>query len=222
MKQTYAIIGLGRFGSSLLESLIDADQEVLAIDKDPTLVESYMDIATHAVIADAQDEDALRDLDLASFDHVVVAIGHNQQASILTTILLKDNGVRHVIAKAETNLHARVLDKVGADQVVRPENEMAHRLAEQLMTPNLLNFIDLGGKYSLGEIKIGSLRFANKTIEDIDIRKTYGLNIIAIRSEDRVIITPEPDELIQVGDVLTVAGEAKDVKRFESLVAKIR
>jgi trk system potassium uptake protein TrkA len=107
MKQTYAIVGLGRFGSSLLESLINADQEVLVIDKDPNLVESYMDIATHAVIADAQDEDALRDLDLASFDHVVVAIGHNQQASILTTILLKDLGVRHVVAKAENNLHVR-------------------------------------------------------------------------------------------------------------------
>ncbi|WEA52975.1 TrkA family potassium uptake protein [Weissella paramesenteroides] len=222
MKQTYAIVGLGRFGSSLLESLIDADQEVLVIDKNPTLVENYMDTATHAVIADAQDEDALRDLDLASFDHVVVAIGHNQQASILTTILLKDIGVRHVIAKAENNLHARVLDKVGADQVVRPENEMAHRLAEQLMTPNLLNFIDLGDKHSLGEIKIGNLRFANKTIEELDIRKNYGLNIIAIRSEDRVVITPEPDEIIQVGDVLTVAGETKDVKHFESLVAKIK
>lgn len=222
MKQTYAIVGLGRFGSSLLESLIDADQEVLVIDKNPTLVENYMDISTHAVIADAQDEDALRDLDLASFDHVVVAIGHNQQASILTTILLKDIGVRHVIAKAENNLHARVLDKVGADQVVRPENEMAHRLAEQLMTPNLLNFIDLGDKHSLGEIKIGNLRFANKTIEELDIRKNYGLNIIAIRSEDRVVITPEPDEIIQVGDVLTVAGETKDVKHFESLVAKIK
>lgn len=222
MKQTYAIVGLGRFGSSLLESLIDADQEVLVIDKNPTLVENYMDIATHAVIADAQDEDALRDLDLVSFDHVVVAIGHNQQASILTTILLKDIGVRHVIAKAENNLHARVLDKVGADQVVRPENEMAHRLAEQLMTPNLLNFIDLGDKHSLGEIKIGNLRFANKTIEEIDIRKNYGLNIISIRSEDRVVITPEPDEIIQVGDVLTVAGETKDVKHFESLVAKIK
>lgn len=222
MKQTYAIIGLGRFGSSLLESLIDADQEVLVIDKDPNLVENFMDIATHAVIADAQDEDALRDLDLASFDHVVVAIGHNQQSSILTTILLKDLGVRHVVAKAENNLHARVLDKVGADQVVRPESEMAHRLAEQLMTPNLLNFIDLGDKHSLGEIKIGNLRFANKEIAELDVRKRYGLTIISIRSQDRVVITPNPDEIIQVGDVLTVVGETKDVKHFESLVAKIR
>lgn len=222
MKQTYAIIGLGRFGSSLLESLIDADQEVLVIDKDPNLVENFMDIATHAVIADAQDEDALRDLDLASFDHVVVAIGHNQQSSILTTILLKDLGVRHVVAKAENNLHARVLDKVGADQVVRPESEMAHRLAEQLMTPNLLNFIDLGDKHSLGEIKIGNLRFANKEIAELDVRKRYGLTIISIRSQDRVVITPNPNEIIQVGDVLTVVGETKDVKHFESLVAKIR
>ena len=154
MKQTFAVIGLGRFGSSLLESLIAAGQDVLVIDSNPALVENYMDKATHAVIADAQDEDALRDLDLPSFDHVIVAIGHNQQASILTTILLKDMGVRHVVAKAENNLHARVLAKVGADQVVRPEHEMAQRLAEQIMTPNLINYIDLGDKHSLGEIKI--------------------------------------------------------------------
>lgn len=222
MKQTFAVIGLGRFGGSLLESLIAADQEVLAIDNNPTLVENYMDVATHAVIADAQDEDALRDLDLPSFDHVIVAIGHNQQASILTTILLKEMGVRHVVAKAENNLHARVLDKVGADQVVRPEHEMAQRLAEQIMTPNLINYIDLGDKHSLGEIKIANLKFANKTISELNIRKNYGLNVIAIKSQGRVVVAPESSEMIQIGDVLTVVGESVDVKHFESLVEKVK
>jgi len=222
MKQTFAIVGLGRFGSSLLESLIAAGQDVLVIDSNPTLVENYMDIATHAVIADAQDEDALRDLDLPSFDHVIVAIGHNQQASILTTILLKDMGVRHVVAKAETNLHARVLDKVGADQVVRPEHEMAQRLAEQIMTPNLINYIDLGDKHSLGEIKIANLKFANKSIEELNLRNDYGLNIIAIKSQGQVSVTPDASEIIQIGDVLTVVGASTDVKKFEALVDKTK
>lgn len=218
MKQTFAVIGLGRFGSSLLETLINAGQEVLVIDNDPEMVENYMGIATHAVIADAQEEEALRDLDLVNCDHVVVAIGHNQQASILTTIILKDMGVRHVIAKAETNLHARVLTKVGADQVVRPENEMAKRLAEQIMTPNLLNHLDLGDKFSLSEIKISNLRYANKTLADLEIRKAYGLNVIAVKSQEDVVVSPDADHMIQIGDVLTVIGDSDDVRAFENLM----
>jgi trk system potassium uptake protein TrkA len=218
MKQTFAVIGLGRFGSALLEALVADGQDVLAIDNNAEIVENYMDVATHAVIADAQEEDALRDLDLTSFDHVIVAIGHNQQASILTTILLKDLGVRHVIAKAETNLHARVLEKVGADQVVRPEHEMATRLAEQIMTPNLLNHIDLGDKFALSEIKVSNLKYANKTIAELNIRKEYGLNVIAVKSRDEVLVAPESSQMIQIGDVLTVIGDTTDVKAFEGLM----
>jgi trk system potassium uptake protein TrkA len=219
MKQTFAIIGLGRFGGALLEALVAAGQDVLAIDNSPEIVENYMDVATHAVIADAQEEDALRDLDLTSFDHVIVAIGHNQQASILTTILLKDMGVRHVIAKAESTLHARVLEKVGADQVVKPEHEMATRLAEQIMAPNLLNHIDLGDKFSLSEIKVANLKFANQTISELNIRKTYGLNVIAIKSRDQVLVAPESSQIIQIGDVLTVIGASENVHAFEDLLS---
>lgn len=218
MKQTFAIIGLGRFGSSLLTSLIEAKQEVLAIDNDPQQVEDYMDVATHAVIADAQDEEALVDLDLASFDHVIVCIGHNQQASILTTILLKDLGVQDVIAKAETKLHARVLEKVGADRVVRPELEMAERLAENLMSPNLISYVDLGDQMAIAEIKIANLNFSNQSILKLNIRQNYGLNVVAIKSQDEVVVNPGPDTIIQIGDVLTVVGKKADVHQFELLV----
>ncbi|MBM7616944.1 trk system potassium uptake protein TrkA [Weissella uvarum] len=218
MQQTFAIIGLGRFGSSLLEDLINANQEVLAIDKDPERVEDLMEVATHAVIADAQEEEALTELDLTSFDHVIVCIGHNQQASILTTILLKDLGVSNVIAKAENKLHARVLDKVGADQVVRPETEMAQRLAEQLMSPNLLSFINLGDEVAVGEIKIANLRFSNQTITDLDIRKKYGLTIVAIKSQNKVTVSPDADTVVQIGDIITVIGTHHDVQRFEEVL----
>ncbi|KRN75923.1 potassium channel family protein [Weissella minor] len=222
MQQTYAIIGLGRFGSSLLEALIEANQEVMAIDKDPERVEDYMEIATHAVIADAQEEEALVELDLTSFDHVVVCIGHNQQASILTTILLKDLGVHNVIAKAENKLHARVLDKVGADQVVRPETEMALRLAEQLMSPNLLSFINLGDEYALGEIKVANLRFTNKTIAELDVRQKYGLTIVVIKSQGKVTVLPGPDTMIEIGDTITVVGTHKNVQRFEETIDNVK
>lgn len=219
MQQTYAIIGLGRFGSSLLESLMDAGQEVLAIDKDPDTVEDYMDIATHAVIANAQEEDALKDLDLPSFDHVIVCIGHNQQASILTTILLKDLDCKDVIAKAETKLHARVLEKVGADLVVRPELEMAERLAENLMAPNLVSYIELGDGYSIAEIKVANLKYSNKSISDLHLDHQDGLHAVALKSKDQVLTEPASDERVQIGDVLTVIGKTIDVQAFEDSVA---
>ncbi|AOT57155.1 MULTISPECIES: potassium channel family protein [Lactobacillales] len=219
MAKTYAIIGLGRFGSSLLESLISAGQEVLAIDRDADVIEDYMDKATHAVIADSQDEEALRDLDLPSFDHVIVAIGHNQQASILTTVLLKDIGVKSVVAKAENNLHARILQKIGADQVVRPEYEMAKQLAERLVTPNILNYITLSDDYSLAEVKITNFKFVNKTISDLNIRSDFGLNVIAVKAHDEFIAAPESAYMIRIGDILTVIGESINVKKFENLVS---
>lgn len=219
MQQTYAIIGLGRFGSSLLESLVAAGQEVLAIDKDPDTVEDYMDVATHAVIANAQEEDALKDLDLPSFDHVIVCIGHNQQASILTTILLKDLDCKDVIAKAETKLHARVLEKVGADLVVRPELEMAERLAENLMAPNLVSFIELGGGYSIAEIKVANLKYSNKSISDLHLDRPDGLHVVAIKSKDEVVMEPSVDKMVQIGDVLTVMGKTGDVQLFEESIA---
>lgn len=219
MQQTYAVIGLGRFGSSLLESLMAAGQEVLAIDKDPDTVEDYMDIATHAVIANAQEEDALKDLDLPSFDHVIVCIGHNQQASILTTILLKDLNCKDVIAKAETKLHARVLEKVGADLVVRPELEMAERLAENLMAPNLVSYIELGDGYSIAEIKVANLRYANKSITELQLDRLDGLHVVALKSKDHVIMEPDATAMVQIGDFLTVLGKTLDVQRFEESIA---
>ncbi|MFL1696426.1 potassium channel family protein [Weissella kandleri] len=219
MADTYAVIGLGRFGSSLLESLINAGQEVLAIDNNTETIQTYMEIATHAVIADAQDEESLRELDLASFDHVIVAIGHNQQSSILATIILKDIGCKHVIAKAENNLHAHVLEKVGADEVVRPEHEMAQQVANRLVSPNLLNFISLNDDFSIGEIKLTNFRFANRSIADLNIRSEYGLNVIAVKAHEDFVISPDANFIINIGDVLTVIGSSDNVQKFDRLIS---
>lgn len=216
MKQTFAIIGLGRFGGSLLKKLSDANQEVLGIDSSEQIVQDYMDIATHTAIADGQDEDALRDLDVASFDHVIVAIGHNIQASILTTILVKDLGAKHVVAKAETDVHAKVLERIGADLIVHPEAEMGRRVAHQLMTPNILNFIDLSDDFSLAEIRINNESYAGVTLRDIDLRNKYGLNVIAVRhGHNNVVVTPGPEEKISLHDILSVIGPNKQIEAFD-------
>ena len=212
MKQTFAVIGLGRFGGSLLESLIAADQEVLAIDNNPTLVENYMDVATHAVIADAQDEDALRDLDLPSFDHVIVAIGEDIQASILVTLMAKEMGVPKITAKAQDEYHARVLDKVGADTVVHPERDMGIRLGHKLTSNNMLDFIELSEDYSLAEIMMTHKKFYNKTIEEINFRKHFNVTIVAIRrGKNELIVSPPANQLIIENDILLVVGHNQDV-----------
>lgn len=216
MKQTFAVIGLGRFGGSVLKKLANTHQEVLGVDSNPEIVQEYMHIATHTVIADGQDEDALRDLDIASFDHVIVAIGHNIQASILTTILVKDLGAKSVIAKAENDIHAKVLKKIGADMIIHPEAEMGRRLAHQLMTPNILNYIDLNNDYSLAEILITDHEFDNKSLAESGIRYRYGLNIIAIKRKDNnIIVSPTPDEKIYVGDVLSIVGRDVDIDKLD-------
>ncbi|QBO36296.1 TrkA family potassium uptake protein [Periweissella cryptocerci] len=216
MKQTFAIIGLGRFGGSLLKKLSDANQEVLGVDSNEQVVQDYMDIATHTAIADGQDEDALRDLDIASFDHVIVSIGHNIQANILTTILVKDLGAKHVVAKAETDVHAKVLERIGADLIVHPEAEMGRRVAHQLMTPNILNFIDLSDDYSLAEVRINNPKFAGVTLSEIDLRNKFGLNVIAVRhGNNDVVVTPGPDEKIALNDILSVIGRNKQIDAFD-------
>ena len=129
MKQNFAIIGLGRFGGgSICQTLVEAGQEVLAIDSSEDRVNEYMNIATHAVVANAQDEMTLRSLGIRNFDHVVVAIGEDIQASILVTLMVKEMGVPNVLAKAVNEYHARVLDKIGADMVVHPERDMGFEL----------------------------------------------------------------------------------------------
>ena len=143
MKQNYAIIGLGRFGGSICRTLVESGQEVLAIDSNEERVNEYMNIATHAVVGNAQDEGTLRSLGIRNFDHVIVAIGEDIQASILVTLMVKEMGVPNVLAKAQNEYHAKVLERVGADRVVHPERDMGVRIAHNLVSRNILDFIDI-------------------------------------------------------------------------------
>ncbi|MBU7456181.1 potassium channel family protein [Leuconostoc fallax] len=217
MKKTYAIIGLGRFGGALLQTLIANGQDVLGIDINEENVNDYRDIATQVIIADAQEEDVLRKLDIASFDHVIIAIGHNMQASILATINAKDLGAKHVIAKAENRTHLRVLTKIGADTVVQPEREMGERIARKLLAPNMLNFIELSDDYSMAEVQIVNPTFTGRTISDLNIRKRFGLNVIAVRHEGEIVVAPEGKYRVQPNDIVSVVGPKDMVDDFDQL-----
>lgn len=220
MRQTYAIIGLGRFGGALLETLVANGQDVLGIDINEEHVNDYRDIATQVVIADAQEDDVLRKLDIASFDHVIIAIGHNMQASILATINAKDLGAKNIIAKAENRTHLRVLTKIGADLVVQPEREMGGRIARKLLAPNMLNFIELSDDYSMAEVQIVNPAFTGKTLAELNIRKKFGLNVIAVRHAGEVIVAPDAQYQIHPQDILSVVGPKDMVDDFDQMTNK--
>jgi len=173
------------------------------------------------VVADAQEDDVLRKLDIASFDHVIIAIGHNMQASILATINAKDLGAKNVIAKAENHTHLRVLTKIGADVVVQPEREMGERVARKLLAPNMLNFIELSDDYSMAEIQIVNPVFYGRSIKDLNIRKKFGLNVIAVRHDNEVIVAPEASYTLQEKDIVSVVGPKDMVDDFDQITNQI-
>ncbi|MFF2450117.1 potassium channel family protein [Neobacillus sp. NPDC058068] len=216
MANQYAVIGLGRFGLSIANKLFESGQEVLGVDVNEERVEDSHPYATHSIIADSTDADALKSIGIRNFDTVIVAIGNDIQASILSVLLLKELGVKKVIAKALNKLHGQVLKKVGADWVVFPERDMGIRVAHQLLSPNVLNFIEISKNYSVEEVKIPD-RMLNKTLRELDLRARYNLSVIAIRHEDEINISPSPDKKIDYGDVLVVIGENRDLERFANL-----
>lgn len=215
MKQNFAIIGLGRFGGSICRTLAAAGQEVLAIDTNEEQVNEYMNVATHAVVANAQDEAALRALGLRNFDTVVVAIGEDIQASILVTLMLKEMGVPKVLAKAQNEYHARVLEKIGADKVVHPERDMGVRIGHHLISKNIMDYLELSEKYTIAEVKVTDKKFINKTLGELNFRQRFNLNVIGIRRNNELIISPGPDATVLDNDGLLVVGETVDVDALD-------
>ncbi|HEX3011187.1 MAG TPA: TrkA family potassium uptake protein [Syntrophomonadaceae bacterium] len=212
----FAVIGLGRFGDSLIRELISHGYEVLAIDVDNERVNESAEVATQAVQADAMDEQALKQLGIRNFDVVVVAIGHNIQANILTTIILKEMGVKKVIAKAENKLHGKVLEKIGADLVIYPERDMAVKLARTLISKNILEEIKLSSDYSIIEL-IAPKVYADKSIKDLKLRQKTGITILAIKQGNDILVSPGPEQVISRGDIMVVLGRDEDLAKINQL-----
>src|SRR5665647_494893 len=195
-KKLFAVIGLGRFGTSVALTLQMLGNEVLAIDSDEDRVQKISDQVTHVVQADTTDENALHALGLRNFDAVVVAIGANVQANVATTLLLKELGIPYIIAKASNALHGKMLEKIGADRVVYPERDMGQRVAHSLISSNVLDYIELSPSLSLVEVTAPGI-FVGHTLQQTNMRALYGVNVVAIKRADQLIVPPRPDEIIQ-------------------------
>ncbi|RDY71131.1 potassium channel family protein [Halobacillus sp. SY10] len=214
MKKTFAVVGLGRFGGSICRELSREGMEVLALDLDENKVNEYRDIVSHAVMADSTDELVLKELGFRNIDHVIVAIGDNIQASMLTTLILKEMGISMITVKAQNDYHEKILNKIGADQVVHPERDMGKRIAHHIISDNILDYIELSDDHSVVEVKAGR-KMSGKTLIDLDIRAQYGCNIVAIKRGKDVIVSPMATEQVNASDILIVIGADKDVNRFE-------
>ena len=215
-KRQYAVIGLGRFGTSVAHRLYTAGQEVLGIDVNEERVENAELSVTHAVMADTTEEETLKSIGIRNFDCVIVAIGNDMQSSILTTLLLKELGVDKVIAKALNKNHGQVLTKVGADWVIYPERDMGERVANQLLSPNMLNYIELSKEYNIEEI-ILPMSMKGKSLRELDLRAKYNISVIAIVSNGEIIIAPSPDQDIHEKDMLLVVGNKEDLAVFANI-----
>jgi len=214
MKREFAVIGLGRFGGSICRELSMEGMHVLAIDVDEDKVNEFKNFASYAVIADSTDEAALKELGIKNIDHVIVAIGDNIQASILTTVILTDLGIKKITVKAQNDYHEKILKKIGADQVVHPERDMGKRIAHNIISSNILDYLELSDEHSIVEVKAGE-RMLGKTLMGLDIRANYGCNVVAIKRGKEINVSPSADDALKVDDILIVIGADRDISRFE-------
>lgn len=212
-KKQFLVLGLGRFGGSLARSLCLMGHEVLAVDTDAETVENIAPYVTQAVQANATDEDALQTMGVSNFDVAVVSIGAIRD-SILVTVLCKEAGVPYVLAKAVDDLHAKVLRKVGADRVVFPERDMGARVAKSLVTPSILDMMELADDYQIAEVMTPS-SWCGRTLVDVNVRRNYGLSVLAIHRGKDFFASPGADTMLREGDVLLVLGKQASIDAIE-------
>lgn len=215
-KPEVAVIGLGRFGSSVALALAEAGCRVLGIDRDREIVQSLADDLTQTVALDATNEDALRAIDITSFDTVVVAIGADFESDLMATVALKSLGVRRVICKALTERQKAILLKVGADQVVLPETEAGRRLAQSLTMPLLLEQFALGTTHTLTELRVPP-SFVGQTLRAIDLRGRFGVTLLAVKRGDDVIISPPAVLSFARDDLLVVIGTNEQIAHLSEM-----
>lgn len=212
MAATFLVIGLGRFGSNLALKLMDSGSEVMVIDSDEEVVNRIAPHVTQAKIGDCMDEEVLRSLDPSSFDFCFVCISDNFQSSLEITSLLKELGAPMVVAKADRDLHARLLLKIGADEVVFPERDMAARTAMRFSVNGALEYIELAPGYAIVELDVPD-DWAGQTIIDLDIRKKWNVNVIG-RKEEGSILPVDAAFQFKADTHILVAGRPDDVARM--------
>lgn len=224
MKKQYAVIGLGRFGFNVAKTLVKYGAEVIAIDRTEERVKKAADVVPHVVQLDAMDEKALRDVGVQNVDTAIVSIGENIESSILVVMILKNMGIKNIIAKAVTTLHGKVLENLHVQRIVFPERDMAVRVAQSLARPSILDQLMLSEEYSIVELETPK-NLLGKTLKEAQLRTKYGVNLIAIKR--RVLeksevketwnVNPHPNDTMEEGDILVLIGTNENLEKLGAL-----
>ena len=211
--KSFAVLGLGKFGRSTVEELVRAGAEVMAVDNDEEKVKKISEIAAYAMQADVRDSEAMQELGLSNMDGVIVAMTGSLDASIMATIMAKEEGVPYVLAKAQDEVHERILKRVGADKVIIPERESAARVARNMISGNFLDFIELSERVRMVELSVKP-DWMGYSLCELDLRKKYSLNVMAIRSEGELVTNIDPEEKLTADMTLLVTIDKKDLARL--------
>ena len=214
--KSYIVIGMGRFGTQVAKRLYELGCEVLAIDRSSDLVQPMANLVTQAVVGDARDKEVLRALGAKDFECAIVAIGDNLADSVLATMNLKELGVPCIVCKAHDETHRQVLRKLGADRVVIPEQEQADRLAKNLSSPNVLDYIELSEEYGIIEIPAPK-SWQGKSLKELNVRAKLGVNIIAVKRGGQINVSPAADYQILEGDIMVVLGDTAALNAVQRL-----
>lgn len=218
----FAVIGLGKFGFSVAKTLTEKNCEVLAVDIEEEKVQNISEFVSHAVQVDATDEKALRAVGIGEVDVAVVAIGAIE-SSILVALTLKEIGIKEIVAKAVSNDHGKILERVGATKIIHPERDMGNRLARSLLAPEIIDHINLSDAYSILEM-VPPNSFIGKSLRDIDVRAKYGLNVIGIKKpvseenkgkDEHINLAPKAEDVLKEGDVLIIIGANKNIENMK-------
>lgn len=218
-KKQFVVIGLGRFGSSIATTLYSLGNDVLVIDKNEDLIQDIASEVTHAVQADATDENALKALGIRNFDVAIISIGGDIQSSVMATLIVRELGVKYIIAKGNGELHAKVLYKIGADRVVLPEKDMGVRVAHNIISSSILDYIELSSDYSIMEVKAFK-DWVGKDLKSLDLRKKYGINVIAIKTGEKINLNPAADDIVCKDNVIVAIGSAEALNSLEGAIIK--
>lgn len=212
--KNFAVIGCGRFGSSVATTLYKLGYDVLAIDSDEETIQNISNSVTKAVVVPNPDENTLKELGIGSCDVVIVSIGSDVEASVITTLIVKEIGVPYILCKAGSDIQAKILYKIGANKVITPEREMGIKVAQTLVSENILDKMTVDPSCTILEV-ITPKQWVGKTLMELNIRKRYSLNVVAIKKKDVFNIIPDPNEPLKEKSIMLLVGNNKDLDTFE-------
>ena len=215
MKQII-VIGCGRFGTSVSKTLTKLGHDVMVIDQNHEIIKEIAEYVAHAVQMDALDEASFRTIGLRNFDVAIIAIGSDLEASIMATLIAKEAGVKTVIAKAQNEIHGRVLERIGADKVIYPERDMGTRVAYGLVTPNILDVIEFSDDYSIVEI-VALEGWENRTISELNLSRQHGMSVLAIKTGEKINIVPSFKTMIKKDDIVVILGDNSKLKKISEI-----